>query len=287
MKESDLFPPLEAYLVAQGYRVQGEVCGCDLVALRGEDLLVVEMKVAFNVKLLYQAVRRLAITPAVYVAFPRPAARQKMSFWQMVKSLARRLEIGVLLVEGGRVNELVAPAAFTGRASARKKDQVLKEFHGRRASKNVGGVTREKINTAYLENAVNIGVLLERAGKLNAKTLREMGTNEKTYAVLYHNHYGWFERESQGYYRLKRGKAGEIRKAHPEIWSFYEREARKKTTAARATTKPAPAKKKPVTGKQAAARKKAPAKKKAGGKKKAAAKKSAAAQTRTKKSPAR
>ena len=35
MKETDLYPPVKAFLEAQGYEVKGEVGDCDLVAVRG------------------------------------------------------------------------------------------------------------------------------------------------------------------------------------------------------------------------------------------------------------
>lgn len=264
VKESDLFPVLEKYFSKQGYRVQGEVCGCDLVALKGDNILIVELKKAFNVKLLYQAVRRLAITPDVYVAVMRPAAKQKMSYWQMLKSLSRRLQIGLLLVDAGRVSVLAEPGPFQGKSSAKKKSQLLKEFNGRKISKNVGGVTGEKINTAYLENAVNISVILSKNKILSAPRLRELGTNEKTYSVLYHNYYGWFQREGDGEYSLKPGKAAQIKKTHPEIWEYYRKLAAKGKDAAK--SKKAAAKRKAVakkTGKTA--KKKAVSKKKSAG----------------------
>ena len=241
---------MAAHLERQGYRVQGEVRGCDLVALKDDDLIVMELKINFNVKLLYQAVRRLAITPRVYAVVPFPASRQKGSYWQMLRSLARRLQIGLILIDERQVKTLVEPAPFQSRASSTKRDAVLKEFHGRKASVTIGGVTGQKLNTAYLESAVHISVLLDRLTSASPAELRAAGTGEKTTRILYNNHYGWFQREGAGRYRLKSGQSQGIREAHPEIWEYYAQEARLATARA---TKAHP------SGKKKAARKVAPA----------------------------
>lgn len=223
VKETDLFDPLARHFIKQGYRVQGEVCGCDLMAVKGDEIVIVELKKAFNVKLLYQAVRRLTITPHVYVAFFRPETRQKMSFWQMVKSLARRLTIGVFVIDSKQheIQVLVEPAPFASRRVTKQRQRVLKEFHGRKISENAGGVTGVKLNTAYLENAVHISVILKKHKQLTAARLQELGTNDKTHTTLYRNVYGWFERKGNGVYALKPRISAKIKKEHPKIWDYY------------------------------------------------------------------
>ena len=223
MKESDLFAPLAEYFTKQGYRVQGEVCGCDLVAVgkNDDELVIVELKVSFNTKLLYQAVRRLPITPQVYIAIPRPATRQKMSYWQMIKSLARRLQIGVFVLSEKKIQVLVEPAPFSHRTSTPARRRLLKELNGRRVAKNTGGVTGQKLQTAYLENAVHIAALLKKLKQSSAAELRSLGTGEKTHTTLYKNVYGWFERKAPGVYALKARQAARIQKEHPEIWQYY------------------------------------------------------------------
>lgn len=71
--EAALYLPVKAFLERQGYVVRGEVRGCDLVACRGnEEPVIVELKLRFTLSLLLQGVDRLALTPLVYVAVPRP-----------------------------------------------------------------------------------------------------------------------------------------------------------------------------------------------------------------------
>ena len=55
-KESDLYAPVRDYLTQLGYDVQGEVKDCDLTAVRGDELIVGELKRGFTIELLYQAI---------------------------------------------------------------------------------------------------------------------------------------------------------------------------------------------------------------------------------------
>ena len=46
--ESDLYFPVKRFLESQDFKVKGEVEHCDIVAVRGqEELLVVELKLSF------------------------------------------------------------------------------------------------------------------------------------------------------------------------------------------------------------------------------------------------
>ena len=224
ISESDLYAPVERFFTAQGYMVKGEVMGCDLVAVKNDEVVVAELKLTFNIKLLYQAVRRLAITPLVYAVILKPKGRIKMSFWQMMKSLCRRLNVGMLIIDKGEVVPFIEPGPFVSKLNSRQKNKILKEFNGRRAARNVGGVTGVKLETAYLETAVQISVLLKKHGKLSPAKLIEFGCSEKTGSILLNNFYGWFEKSARGVYRLKTGKARVIAKENPHIWEFYESE---------------------------------------------------------------
>jgi hypothetical protein len=99
LAETDLAGPLYEHLAAQGYTVRSEVKDCDIAAIRGDDLLVIELKKTLNVALLVQAVRRQRLTDSVYIAIPRPS--NKWKWWKEsrgVQHLLRRLELGLILV---------------------------------------------------------------------------------------------------------------------------------------------------------------------------------------------
>ena len=71
MKEIDLYSPVKQFLEGQGYEVKGEIHECDVMALRGsEEPLVVELKLAFSLDVLLQAVNRLSVSSVVYIGIP-------------------------------------------------------------------------------------------------------------------------------------------------------------------------------------------------------------------------
>ncbi len=72
MKEARLYGPVKEFWTARGYTVRGEVAGCDLVARRDEELVVVELKNSMNLTLILQGIDRKAITEEVYLAVPAP-----------------------------------------------------------------------------------------------------------------------------------------------------------------------------------------------------------------------
>ena len=69
--ETTLYAPVKRYLERLGFTVKGEVCGCDLVALRGEEppiVVIGELKSAFSLELVLQGVNRTAACDEVWLA---------------------------------------------------------------------------------------------------------------------------------------------------------------------------------------------------------------------------
>lgn len=204
--EVDLYPPLRDYLEAQGYTVRSEVNGCDVVAVKGGDLIVVELKRAFGIGLLVQAAERQRISDSVYVAIPRPSESLWSKKWKGFRHLLRRLELGLIFVapraRARKVEIVFHPTPFDRKKRTQKRRAVLEEVAGRSGDYNQGGSTRRKLMTAYRESAVRIAVCLDRLGPLSPKALRALGTGPKTTGILYDNVYGWFERVDRGVYAL-------------------------------------------------------------------------------------
>src|SRR6201997_770921 len=71
LPETALYLPVKRFLEAQGYVVRGEVKGCDLVAVRGDEpplLVIAELKLGFTLELVLQGVDRLRAADAVWLA---------------------------------------------------------------------------------------------------------------------------------------------------------------------------------------------------------------------------
>lgn len=210
-RETDLYAPVKRFLEGQGYTVRGEVRGCDLVATRGAEVVVVELKTAFNLALVFQGIERQQLTPFVYLAVEAPH-RRRGPRWSDVQRLCRRLGLGLLTVSGaagGNRVEVVCdpPVEAHGtprlpRRSPKRRSLLLKEFQARSGDHNIGGSTRRPIVTAYREEALCLARYLKQHGPSQVVELRAFTGSRKAGAILQKNYYGWFERVARGVYRL-------------------------------------------------------------------------------------
>jgi hypothetical protein len=69
--ETALYLPVKRFLEKLGFTVKGEVGGCDLVALSGDDppiVVIGELKLSFNLELILQAVDRAGAADEVWLA---------------------------------------------------------------------------------------------------------------------------------------------------------------------------------------------------------------------------
>ncbi|MDQ1256332.1 MAG: hypothetical protein QG656_928 [Candidatus Hydrogenedentes bacterium] len=205
-RETDLFGPVHDYLEAQGYTVRAEVNGCDVTARKGDDLIVIELKLHFGIDLLIQATERQRISDSVYVAIPAPDDMGRSRKWRGVKRLLRQLELGLILVflDGPkpRIEVLFHPLPYQRQKRTKTRRAVIKEMEQRSGNYNQGGSSGRKLVTAYRENAVFVACCLERLGPSAPKALRDLGTGPKTTTILSSNFYGWFDRVEHGVYAL-------------------------------------------------------------------------------------
>lgn len=207
-REEDLFPFLKEFWEAQGYQVDGEVGSCDLVATKEDDLVLVELKKNFSIELLLQGVQRQTIHHQVYLAIPRPKTLHGEHYRGMVR-LCKRLGLGLLLVSIHSPSPqvyLVLSAQnhnTTTVAGHKRKARLKKEISARSCHQQKGGVTQQKISTAYREQAIQILVALEQCQNSSPSKLRkEFDCCDKTGSILRDNYYNWFIKISRGNYAI-------------------------------------------------------------------------------------
>ena len=199
--ESDLYGPVRDYLQDLGYEVKGEVKSCDVTAMRDGELIVVELKRGFTLELIYQAINRQRVADGVYVAVPLPKRGYMSPHIPEMKSLCRRLELGLIFVgftsRGiAQVDVAVHPKeASVPRRDRKRRLAVIREHESRTGSSNTGGVTRKKILTAYKEQALAVARLLRDQGPMRAEDVRKLGGPPNTGVILGRNALGWFDRE--------------------------------------------------------------------------------------------
>jgi len=208
MKEADLYPPLKAFLEAQGYEVKAEIGACDIMALRaGDPPLVVEMKLSFNLSLVLQGVARQALFDTVYLAVAAPKKGWPARYKDIV-ALCRRLGLGLLVVtpgetgaDPGLVEAHLDPGPYLPRRNATRAGRLLREFQRRVGDPNQGGTTGIKRMTAYRQDALRC-LASVADGPLKAAEVAKRAGVAKAASLMRADHYGWFDRVALGVYAL-------------------------------------------------------------------------------------
>ncbi len=208
LRETDLYPPVKAFLEAQGYEVKGEVGAVDVVACRGdEDPVLVELKTGFSLTLIYQGIARQSLSDWVYIAVPGPKGRATKDHL----ALCRRLGLGLILVRtrDGFVEVLCDPGPYAPRKSKPRKTRLLREFQRRVGDPNAGGSAAVKRVTAYRQDALRCATyLLANGPSKGAHVAKATGVPTAT-RIMATDHYGWFERVEKGIYALTpKGQTG-------------------------------------------------------------------------------
>jgi hypothetical protein len=197
-KESDMYEPVKQLLLTQGFVVRGEVKGCDVTAVKGDDLWIVEMKLQFNMTLLFQAMERLKATDFVFVAIPRPKRANDKKYLVTQKVLTK-LEIGLITVALDSPTLNTEIVLFPGGKNANrsnKKSSRIKYEAQNRISDTTGGVTKQQISTAYRERCIKIACVIEAKG---AQRSRDFPRDS---SILRNNFYGWFKKTDDGSFEL-------------------------------------------------------------------------------------
>ncbi len=202
MKETDLYGPVKAFLESSGYVVKGEIGPADVMARRGDEPpLIVELKTRFSLALFHQAIDRLRLTDAVYVAVPRAPGRAFAKSLKANVGLARRLGLGLITVrpKDGLVEVHADPGPYAPRANTRLRKNLLREFQARTGDPTLGG-TRGRVMTAYRQDALACLDHLCRNGPSKGAVVAAAVGVPRATRLMADNHYGWFERIERGVY---------------------------------------------------------------------------------------
>jgi hypothetical protein len=198
--ETSLYERVKTFLTTQGFTAKGEVCGCDIVAIRPGDppiLVITELKLSFTLDLLLQGVERMRAADAVWLAV-RASARGRDRDRRVVR-LCRLLGLGLLAVRPASVDILAEPAPYRPRPDPHRRRRLLAEHAARQGDPSPGGTTRRPIMTAYRQQAIVCAAAL-RDGPGRPRDLRPLAPDAGK--ILLRNAYGWFARVEPGLYRL-------------------------------------------------------------------------------------
>ena len=211
--ESSLYLPVKRFLEKLGFGVKGEICGCDLVALRdGEPsaIIIGELKLTFTLELILQAVDRTAACDEVWLAVRASRRGRGREQDPRVKKLCRFLGFGLLCVSaGGKVDVLVEPVPWRPRRDGKRRSRIVEEHRRRLGDPVVGGSTRQPLMTAYRQQALACAAALAQGAARPRDLTPALPDAPK---ILLRNVYGWFVRVERGIYTLSEsGRAALVR----------------------------------------------------------------------------
>jgi hypothetical protein len=201
--ETSLYLPIKRFLEGLGFEVKGEVCGCDVVAVdRGasEAVVIAELKLAFTLELVLQAVDRLPACDDVWLAVRASRRGRGRESDARVRKLCRLLGFGLVAVSAsGNVEIIVEPVPWRPRRDPKRRSRIVDEHRKRRGDPAMGGSTRRPIMTAYRQQALDCARALA-ASPGRPRDLK--ATMPDASKILQRNVYGWFERIERGRYGL-------------------------------------------------------------------------------------
>ena len=199
--ETTLYLPVKRFLEKLGFKVKGEINGCDVVALKLESppiVVVTELKLSFNLELVLQGVDRTAACDEVWLAVRATTRGRERD--PRVRKLCRLLGFGLLGVSRrGRVEVLVEPTRWRPRRDPKRRSLLVDEHRLRQGDPVMGGGARAPIMTAYRQEALACAAALA-AGPRSVQDLK--ATSSDASKILLRNVYGWFVRVRRGVYAL-------------------------------------------------------------------------------------
>ena len=201
MAEIALYAPVKAFLEGLGYVCKGEIAHCDVVALSSGEppvVVIVELKMQFNLELVLQAVDRARAGDEIWLA-ARMRAKGRESD-RRFRDLCRRLGFGMLGVrDDGGVELILSPVAPSPRRDAKRRSRLIEEHRRRNGDPHPGGGARAPIMTAYRQRALSCAAALA-GGPKRPRDLRPAVPDAGP--ILLNNVYGWFIPVSRGVYEL-------------------------------------------------------------------------------------
>ncbi|MCH5212560.1 MAG: hypothetical protein J1G06_06070 [Oscillospiraceae bacterium] len=229
MRESDLFTPVKNLFCGMGYKVNAEVLDCDITALKGDELIIIELKRTLSVTLLSQALERQKTGAKVYIAVPKPKKYSPRKFRDTLYVI-KKLELGLIFVtlkdESCSFAEIIHnPEQFKPvRKNKKERTKIIEEINGRAIDNNIGGVTHRKIATAFTEKNIYAACVIERYGTSSPKIIKEITGNDCG-GLLRADYYGWFRKIEKGIYTIT-DKCRQDLKDYPELTEYYRKKLR-------------------------------------------------------------
>jgi hypothetical protein len=215
MLETDLYQPVKSFFESQGYTVKAEINDIDILAIKEDITIAIELKVKISLKLIYQVIERQKLVDNVFLAIPKDSYKSHRNSIKHFQLLLKRLNLGLILIDKEKVEVVFEPNHYDLNKSKslnkRRKEKLLNTFNNLFSDSNKGG-SKGKRMTVYKQNAIKIASLLaEKPGLSPKEIINETGVLN-TQSILQKNFYGWFQKSSYASYLLTKKGLDEYKK---------------------------------------------------------------------------
>ena len=136
---------------------------------------------------------------------PNSCGALKKAKRKRIVKLLKMLGLGLVAINLKRntVEIIVDPTSYQPRQSKPRQQWLIDEFKARVGDPNLGGAsTKAGRMTAYKQQAIEIANYLSKHGATKASDIAKSLEVPKSRAIVYDNHYGWFQNVSRGVYDL-------------------------------------------------------------------------------------
>jgi hypothetical protein len=215
MLETDLYQPVKSFFESQGYTVKAEINDIDILAIKEDITIAIELKVKISLKLIYQVIERQKLVDNVFLAIPKDSYKSHQNSIKHFQLLLKRLNLGLILIDKKKVEVVFEPNHYDLNKSKslnkRKKEKLLNTFNNLFSDPNKGG-SKGKRMTVYKQNAIKIASLLAEKPCLSPKEIINETGVLNTQSILQKNFYGWFQKSSYASYLLTEKGMAEYKK---------------------------------------------------------------------------
>lgn len=233
-REQDFYIPIKKHFEKQGFDVKAEVNDCDCVCVKDDLMIICEFKLRFNITLVFQGLDRQKLADYVYLCIPKYKGKVGYRNFLKAKNLVTRLGLGLILVNLDNNNSVcevvVLPQNVGIRKNTKKKNNLIKEYNGRKFDLNQGGQTGQKINTVFRETCIRLLCAFEIEEEISTRKLvAYYGFEKGVTGILYRNALGYFSRTNKkGVYRMSNiGKLALDNIDNEQLVTFFREELKK------------------------------------------------------------
>lgn len=207
MLEKQLFKPIKELFEEDGFVVDGEVKTIDMVCIKDDVNVAIELKKDLNLKVITQAALRQKTMDIVYIGIYSPKSLFNKQFKEKLY-LLKRLGIGLIIVAPKSLKASIYQVPVVTElkkyqsSNKTRRNQIIKEMSNRKLKTNVGGTNKTKIMTGYREDCLLILNAIKDFDCASGKQIKELTNIANSTNIMYKNYYGWFEKVDKGLYKI-------------------------------------------------------------------------------------